>query len=130
MVSIQLAVDRIRDSRVVNVARVAEMVHAHEADLARFIKDDPQGKLLPDYLKQLAAHLITERAALLTELESVNKNAEHIKHVISVQQEFAGAAHFVQATDFAASSTMPSASRRWTIIRASRSFASSAHRRA
>jgi Na+/proline symporter/signal transduction histidine kinase len=102
MVSVGVAIDRVRESRVANVGRVVDLVQAHEADLAQFIKDDPQGKLLPNYLKNLAIHLVAERDELLAELESVNKNADHIKHIINVQQEFAGVSNFVQATDIAA----------------------------
>ena len=102
LVSVRLAADRMRESRVANVGRVAEMAVANESRLASFLKDDPQGKLLPNYLKKLASHLLAERDELLAELEGVNKNAEHIKHVISVQQEFAGVSMFRQATDVAA----------------------------
>jgi Na+/proline symporter/signal transduction histidine kinase len=102
MVSVRVTIDRVRESRVANLGRVADMVQSHEADLGRFIQDDPQGKLLPKYLKNLAIHLVAEREELLSELEGVNKNADHIKHIISVQQEFAGISAFVQATDVAA----------------------------
>jgi C4-dicarboxylate-specific signal transduction histidine kinase len=102
MVSVRVAMDRVRDSRVTNVGRVVDIVQAHQVDLARFLEEDPQGKLLPNYLKNLAIHLVAERDELLAELESVNKNADHIKHIISVQQEFAGVSNFVQATDIAA----------------------------
>jgi len=102
MVSVRLAVDRIRESRVANVGRVADMVQEHQADLDSFVRDDSRGKLLPNYLKSLAIHLAAERDELLAELESVKKNADHIKHVISVQQEFAGVSNFVQPTDIAA----------------------------
>ncbi len=102
MVSVRLAVERMRESRVTNVARVAEMVQRNRSDLASFLTDDPRGKLLPSYLTELATHLAAERDELLVELEGVNKNAEHIKHVISVQQEFAVVSSFLQKTDLAA----------------------------
>ena len=75
---------------------------AHRADLSSFVLDDPQGKVLPSYLKNLGVHLVAERDELMAELESIERNAEHIKHVIGVQQESARVSAFVQATDIAA----------------------------
>ncbi|MGD0676298.1 MAG: ATP-binding protein [Polyangiaceae bacterium] len=101
MVSVRVVFDRLSESRVVNVGRIAELLHEHEADLGSFIKEDPRGQRLPNYLKNLAAYLLAERDELLAELEGISNNARHIKHVISVQQEFAGVSNFVQATDIA-----------------------------
>jgi Na+/proline symporter/C4-dicarboxylate-specific signal transduction histidine kinase len=99
IVSVRLAVDQVKASRVVNVGRVAELMQTHSADIGRFISEDPQGKRLPTYLRNLAEHLRAERLDLLTELEGVGKKADHIKHIVAVQQEFAGVSRFLQATN-------------------------------
>jgi signal transduction histidine kinase len=52
-------------------------------------------------LKNLAQHLETERVELLGELEGVGKRADHIKHIVAVQQEFAGVSNFSQPTHVA-----------------------------
>jgi C4-dicarboxylate-specific signal transduction histidine kinase len=102
VVSVRLAIERVTASRVPNVGRVAELLETHRSDIGRFIQEDPQGRRLPGYLKNLAQHLEAERTELLGELEGVNQKADHIKHVVAVQQEFAGVASFEQATDVAA----------------------------
>jgi Na+/proline symporter/signal transduction histidine kinase len=102
IVSVRLAIERVTASRVPNVGRVAELLEAHRADLGHFVQHDPQGQRLPGYLKNLAQHLTAEQGELLSELQSVNEKADHIKHVVGVQQEFAGVASFQQATDVAA----------------------------
>ncbi len=100
LVSVRMATESVQMSRVSNVGRVAQLMQKHEADLGRFIQDDPQGKRLPSYLANLAEHLGKERAELLAELESVGKRADHIKHIVAVQQQFAGVSNFRQPTDF------------------------------
>ncbi|HTV20687.1 MAG TPA: hypothetical protein VMG12_18515, partial [Polyangiaceae bacterium] len=102
LISVRVATTRVQGSRVANVGRVAELMKTHRDDLARFIHDDPRGQRLPHYLENLAEHLETERTELLGELESMGKKAEHIKHIVTVQQEFAGVSNFLQATDIAA----------------------------
>jgi Na+/proline symporter/signal transduction histidine kinase len=101
LVSVRTSTERVKLSRIPNVARVADLMLTHEQDLGHFIQEDPQGKRLPTYLKNLAQHLETERVELLGELEGVGKRADHIKHIVAVQQEFAGVSNFLQATDTA-----------------------------
>lgn len=102
LVSVRMATESVQMSRVTNVGRVAELMQKHADDLGRFIVEDPQGKRLPSYLANLAEHLGTERAELLAELESVGKRADHIKHIVAVQQQFAGVSNFRQPTELTA----------------------------
>jgi Na+/proline symporter/signal transduction histidine kinase len=102
LVSVDLATERVKTSRVGNVGRVADLMQSHAEDLARFISEDPQGRRLPGYLKNLAEHLCVDQRELLAELESVATKADHIKHIVAVQQEFAGDSNFRQSTDVAA----------------------------
>jgi C4-dicarboxylate-specific signal transduction histidine kinase len=83
--------DSVRNSKVVNLGKVAAMIREHRSDLATFLTSDPKGKQLPDYLNQLAEHLGTEQEAILSELESLNKNIEHIKDIVTTQQSYARA---------------------------------------
>jgi Na+/proline symporter/C4-dicarboxylate-specific signal transduction histidine kinase len=99
LVSVRVTVEQVKASRVVNVGRVAELLQTHSSDLGRFFRDDPRGQRLPAYLRNLSEHLRAERLDLLTELESVGKKADHIKHIVAVQQEFAGVSGFLQATN-------------------------------
>jgi Na+/proline symporter/signal transduction histidine kinase len=101
LISVRVAQNRVQASRISNVGRVAELMKEHRDELGRFIQDDPRGQRLTPYLENLAAHLETERAELLAELEGVGKKADHIKHIVTVQQEFAGVSNFRQATDVA-----------------------------
>jgi signal transduction histidine kinase len=88
-VSANLVADRIRRSKVSNIARAAEMLDQHALDLQHFLTQDPKGRQLPQYLGRLAKHLDTEQNAIFIELESLRKNVEHIKGIVVMQQNYA-----------------------------------------
>jgi signal transduction histidine kinase len=88
-VSANLVADKIRRSKVGNIARTAEMIDRHALDLSHFLTHDPKGRQLPQYLGRLAKHLDIEQSGILTELDSLRKNVEHIKGIVVMQQNYA-----------------------------------------
>jgi signal transduction histidine kinase len=94
--------EKIRNSKVSNIARVAELIKSHSGDLAHYLDQDPKGRQLPQYLARLAQHLDAEQKVLLGELDSLRKNVEHIKGIVGMQQSYAkvfGAAEAVKPTE-------------------------------
>jgi len=81
--------DSLRKSKAVNLAKVVALMREHEAELGPFFTTHAQGKQLPGYLSQLAGHLGGEQAAALKELGELQKNIEHIKDIVTMQQGFA-----------------------------------------
>src|ERR1019366_5054062 len=47
-----------------------------------------RGKHLPFYLSQLSEHLLLDQRIALQELESLRKNIDHIKEIVSMQQSY------------------------------------------
>ena len=88
-VSANLVADKIRRSKISNIARTAEMIDRHALDLSHFLTHDPKGRQLPQYLGRLAKHLDIEQSGILTELDSLRKNVEHIKGIVVMQQNYA-----------------------------------------
>ncbi len=88
-VAASLVDDRLRQSRVNNLGKALALLHEHRGDLASFLAEDPKGKMLPSYLETLAEHLVAEHADLLREMETLNKNVDHIKEIVAVQQSYA-----------------------------------------
>jgi PAS domain S-box-containing protein len=78
--------DTLRKSKSANLSKVVKMLRDHEADLGAFLTSDPKGRQLTGYLAELAGLLAGEQAAALKDLEELQKNIEHIKHVVSLQQ--------------------------------------------
>jgi signal transduction histidine kinase len=88
-VSASLVVDSAKKSKAANLGKVVAMLREHEHDLGAFITSDPKGKQLPIYLAQLSDHLLADQKATVEELDSLLKNIEHIKDIVSVQQDYA-----------------------------------------
>ena len=48
--------------------------------------EDPRGRQIPEFLTALAEHLGAEQAALIEELQQLVKHIDHIKQIVSMQQ--------------------------------------------
>jgi PAS domain S-box-containing protein len=88
-VGASMLADRLRKSKVSSVGRVAAMMKEHEQNLGEFVTSDPKGRLLPSFLAQLADHLAAEQVTALEELAGLEKNIDHIKDIVAMQQNYA-----------------------------------------
>jgi signal transduction histidine kinase len=88
-VSANLLAEYVRNSKGTSVARVAAVLREHAGDLAQFVTTHPQGMHLTGLLEKLDQHLAAERSAMTGELDSLRKNVEHIKEIVSMQQSYA-----------------------------------------
>ena len=87
-VSFAVVSDKVRKSKVSNLAKAAGLLQEHKHDLAAFLNSDPKGTQLPGYLVNLAQHLAEEQAEILKELQSLSGNVEHIKEIVAMQQSY------------------------------------------
>jgi ligand-binding sensor domain-containing protein/signal transduction histidine kinase len=87
-VSATVVSDKIRDSKVNFVARVAGLLDKSPEELASFLTLDPKGRKIGPYLNSLSETLLTEQTELTEELGHLRKNIEHIKEVVAMQQNF------------------------------------------
>ncbi len=88
-VSATLVLDEVRDSKVAIVAQMSALLREHEKDLASFFTHNPRGRQVPQFLQTLADHLATEQTTILREVELLQKNIEHIKEIVAMQQNYA-----------------------------------------
>lgn len=88
-ISSNLIAEKMRNSRVSNLAKAAALMQAQAGDLPGFFANDPKGKQLPEYLAQLADHLVAEQQEMLRELSSLSGNIDHIKEIVAMQQSYA-----------------------------------------
>jgi PAS domain S-box-containing protein len=101
-VSSILVADILKKSKAASLSKVVALLREHAGDLGAFLSGDPKGKLLPGYLAQLADHLAGEQADALKELDQLQKNIEHIKDIVMMQQSYAkvsGVTETVKASD-------------------------------
>jgi len=88
-VSTTILNDQVRQSKTGHVGKVRDMLRQHENNLGEFLTSDPRGRQLPSFLAALADHLESEQKTLLSELEQLRKNVEHIKDIVAMQQNYA-----------------------------------------
>ncbi len=101
-ISASVVADKVKNSKTANLARVAEMLRTHAADLAVFLVHDPKGSKLPAYFTTLTECLAAEQTEILAELSSLCGNIEHIKEIVAMQQAYArvaGLQETLQVTD-------------------------------
>lgn len=82
-------VSDLRKSKVGTLTKIAALLQEHESDLGAFITQDPRGKRLPRFLGQLAEQLTAEQSAAIKALGQLQKNIDHIKDIVSMQQDYA-----------------------------------------
>ena len=88
-VSAGLLATRLRKLQISSLAKVVQLLQARAGDLGHFLTADEKGRLLPQYLEKLAAHLGEEQVNLLMEIKALTENMEHIKGIVAAQQTYA-----------------------------------------
>jgi signal transduction histidine kinase len=79
----------LKSLRFEQLEQATDLLRTHRATLAAFLTTDERGRHLPDYLLALSEHISTHSRALQTELETSEQLLQHLRHVVSAQQEVA-----------------------------------------
>ena len=111
-ISTGLIVESVKKSKAAGLASVVVLLQEQAPDLGAFITHDTRGKHLPAYLAQLSEQLLAEQAANRGELDSLQRNVEHIKEIVAMQQTYAsfgGVKEMINAVDLVEDSLRMSA---------------------
>ena len=100
-VSSSIITTGLRQSKAESLAKLGQLLQEHAGDLGKFITEDPKGKKVIEFLESLAKHFSAERDRLLNEVEMMQKNVDHIKEIVSMQQTYASMAGMVEPLDAA-----------------------------
>lgn len=87
-VSSSLIAGGMRALKVDAFNKVMAMFREHAADLGQFLIQDPKGKRLPEFLESLAKNFAEERLHLLQEIESMQRNIDHIKEIVVMHEAY------------------------------------------
>lgn len=98
-VSCSLLLDRIRQNRFANLAKVPELLRANVGRLDEFLTRDARGKHLPGYLEAVSKAIAEQQEFLLTELAQLRDHVEHIKQIVAMQQNYARMAGVEETID-------------------------------
>ncbi len=86
----------LRSSKAESLAKVVALLREHRSRLGAFLAEDPKGRKVPGFIASLAAHAVSERERLLAEIGSLQKNIDHIKEIVTMQQAYATAVGHVE----------------------------------
>jgi NO-binding membrane sensor protein with MHYT domain/signal transduction histidine kinase len=100
-VSAMMLLSRLKASKVGNIARAASLISQQRPRLGEFFEQDPRGRELPGYLRQLGEHLTAENIGLCEEAQAVVTHVEHIGKIIAAQQSHARKAGSLEELDVA-----------------------------
>ncbi len=88
-VSASIIATGFRQSKTESLAKLTQLLREHRHDLGAFLSSDPRGMRVPEFITTLAQHFSSERDRLLQELDSLQKNVDHINEIVSMQQSYA-----------------------------------------
>jgi len=100
-VSCSMVTEKLQESPATNLARIPQMLREQAGHLDAFLTTDPKGKKIPDYLAKLAQTLETQRSFALREMEQLRKHIDHIKQVVTMQQNYARVAGLEELVEVA-----------------------------
>ena len=92
-VAATIIAERTQSLRVESLSRAANLIDENGGKPEFFAS--AQGRAVPNFLKKLADHFGTQRDFLCGEIESLTRNVEHIKQIVSMQQSYATTAGVV-----------------------------------
>jgi PAS domain S-box-containing protein len=88
-VSASVIATGLRELKIDRVSKVGAMMEEHAADIGSFLTTDPAGKKIPEYLGALGRHSEEVRTRVSGEIDSLQKNIDHIKEIVCMQQAYA-----------------------------------------
>ncbi len=98
-VSATVITNGLRQSKTDSLSKIGVMIRENRANLAAYFTDDPKGKLVPDFIDSLSHHFAETRTRLLQEGESLQRNVDHIKEIVVMQQTYATAIGVIEPMD-------------------------------
>ena len=96
-VSTDTLLKTLKKPMVGDVCRIASMFHEHQDNLEAFLTQDSKGKQIPSYLGMVAESLSGSHQTIQSEIDSLVKKIDHIKQVITSQQDIAHAGNIREA---------------------------------
>jgi len=89
----------MRGSLMDSVGEAANLLLQQGDQLPEFLTHHPRGQHFPTYLQRLADMLALEKREMSEELESLSKNIDHLKVIVALQLNLAGAGGVLEELD-------------------------------
>jgi two-component system NtrC family sensor kinase len=88
-VSATLITDKVTNSEVANLEKVARIINEHIDEIGTFLTEHSRGKHIPVYLTEVSKCLQAEQTDIISKLQILTDNIQHIKDIIRMQQAYA-----------------------------------------
>ncbi|HYG23560.1 MAG TPA: PAS domain-containing protein [Verrucomicrobiae bacterium] len=88
-VSAGLLRDRLSQSELRTLNRLAALMSEQNGNLGSFLTEHPKGRLIPQAIVQVSGQLSRERDFYVNELSQLARNVEHINDIVAMQQSYA-----------------------------------------
>jgi PAS domain S-box-containing protein len=95
-VSATLILSQLAKLKISRLAEITQLLRDHRADLPQFLTADPRGQHLTEFMGLLATTMEEERASVCAEVDQLVLKIDHIKQIISMQQNYAQVAGVVE----------------------------------
>jgi len=86
-VSVQLLRELVAQSDFKKFEKIMTLLEKNKANLGEYLYQDPQGKLIPEYLIILFQNVKKKYDAIVQEIENTSKNISHINDILITQNE-------------------------------------------
>lgn len=82
--------ETVGHSRVVSLTRLAEVLRNQPQGLLEFVRSDPRGAKVTEFISEIAAALGSEHQLVAGKLAVLAESHEQIRQIIALQQSYAG----------------------------------------
>ena len=87
-VSATIIGDKLRQSDTKHLIKLNKLIQQHSDNLADFFQNNPKGEKIPGFLSNLTEAIEKEHDLYQNEITSLCKHVEHIRDIISTQQNY------------------------------------------
>lgn len=92
MTSSSVIREAVSHSKVNTLTRLADLLRTRPEGFLEFVRSDPRGQKLPDFINEIAAALMDEHKLVADKLQVLAESQEQIRQIIALQQSYAGVA--------------------------------------
>jgi len=100
-VSCSLAIDRVQQHDFANLAKIPQLLQENAGRLDEFLTTDPKGRHIPEYLAAIAQTFDEQKEFLQGELNRLRQHIDHIKQIVTMQQNYARVAGVEETVEVA-----------------------------
>lgn len=100
-VSVRTLHEALNDSWMRRLPAVAALIREHGDHLGDYMRDDPRGQRLPEYICRLCDAVEEDRGRMLLDVENLEQTTEHMVKIITAQRSMAGDSRFTTEEDCA-----------------------------